>query len=165
MCVYNSNNRREFMLKYLIAIVDKNAPSFCYYKSESTQSKKMELMPLDTLKDVLAFATSKELSINFLGIRSSLPETYSNEINKFENHAKFIPIDMDNGEPNNICILGSHQKDIIGDLKDSAFRNIILRLEKEHLREFLPLVQSLLRKCKRLNLCLLDIYSYDQDDL
>lgn len=153
------------MLKYLIAIIKSNAPSFCYYQNKGTQPENQELMPLDTLKSVLDFALSKELSINFLGIDSSLPDTYKKEINTFENHAKFIPVEEDDGDLNNILILNSSRKDSIKDMKDSAFRNIILRLEKEHLKEFLPIVQSLLHKCKRLNLCLLDVYSYDKDDL
>ncbi|MBN2441267.1 MAG: CXXX repeat peptide maturase [Spirochaetales bacterium] len=153
------------MLKYLIALINKQAPSFCYYKNETAQSDTPELMPMETLKNVITFAQSQNLSINFLGISSSLPKKYIEEINSYENHAKFISITEEGDESNSIFILDSHQKDIIKDLKDSALRNIILRLEKKHINDFLPIVQSLLIKCKRLNLCLLDVYEYDQDDL
>lgn len=153
------------MLKYLIALVDRNAPSFCYYKNNKIKKEGQERMSMGTLKRVLAFASSNELSINFLGLHSSLPDSYREEINKFENYVQFIPADEDNGEPDNILILDSEKKDCIKDMKDNTFRNIILRLEKKHLNEFLPVVESLLYKCKRLNLCLLDVYLYDKDDL
>ncbi|MBN2532780.1 MAG: CXXX repeat peptide maturase [Spirochaetales bacterium] len=153
------------MLKYLIVILNRNAPSFCYYENRKDKTGNQELMPMDTFKTVLDFALSKNLSINFLGVNKSLPDTYREEINQYKNHVKFISLENDDGDTDNILIINSSQKDMIKDIKTSSFRNIILRVEKEHLKDLFSIVQSFLYKCKRLNLCLLDASSYDMDDL
>jgi CXXX repeat peptide maturase len=153
------------MLSYLIAVIKGNAPSFCYYENKQAGPKNRDLMPLDIVKKVIAFAMSRKLAINFLGIDSSLPEVYKKEIYAYENYIKFIPVEEDDGAQNTILIVDSHKKDRITEIKDNSIRNIILRLEKKHLSELFPLVRSLLFKCKRLNLCVLDIPSYNNDDL
>lgn len=145
------------MFKYINILLSNDAVSFCYYKN-SNDSK---LISLKNLKKVIAFATKNNLKINFIYNNQQLPDEYE-KIIQTTDHSKIIPIE--NFSPESLMIINYKNDKQIESLKDGE-NNYILRLEKKYINNLNDIIKSLIGKFKRLNLILLDIDKYNDNDL
>jgi len=153
------------MLKYLIVILDKAAASFCYYKNESYYTGKSELMPVRRLKEIVNYALSEDLVINFLYSSQRLPTEHENIIEQYAKHVKFVPLELENCYKNSVIIMNKHNQKMINRISSDSIDNIIIRLEKNNLGSLYDYMDVLINKCKRINLYLLDLSLYDESDL
>ena len=149
------------MLKYLLVLLDNNATSFCYYKTLPFGND--EIISIDSLKQIVGYANRNALHINFLFGKKKIPQKYEKIIDTIV-HTKIIPIDLITKYPSSIIVISSDDLGLISTLKNNIIQNIILRMEKSQLNKLSDIVKSLLNKCKRLNLMLLDIQDFTQYD-
>ena len=150
-------------IKYLILLIDDNAASFCYYKNPSTNNSKENLMSYNNLKSILNYAEDNGLFLNILYNKDNLPKKHADLINK-SSHISFIPLEHYENDLDNILIINPQNDQIIDGLENNNTKNIILRLEKNDLNKLFEIFNSLLGKFKRLNLILLDIEKYKEND-
>ena len=144
-------------------LVDDNAASFCYYKNPSTENSKENLMSYNNLKSILNYAEDNSLFLNILYNKDKLPKKHFDLINK-SSYIRFIPLEHYENAFEDILIINPQKDKIIDRLENNHTLNIILRLEKKDLNKLFEIFSSLLGKFKRLNLILLDIDKYEEND-
>ncbi|MGE5341299.1 MAG: CXXX repeat peptide maturase [Candidatus Omnitrophota bacterium] len=152
------------MIKYLIAILDKHATSFCYYDNPSYGESKPAFIPLEELETIIDFAVRNKISVNFLYGNHKPPASYDERIESV-NHIKIMPLKLRPEINDGIFVINTDDLDNISRIEDNTHLNLILRLERKKLPEFADIFRSLTGKFKRLNLCLLNIEDYSDDDL
>lgn len=150
-------------IKYLIILLHDYAASFCYYKSNNNSNNK--LIDINILSKILKLVKKNNLYANFMYSSKELPSGYKKIIDKV-NHLKYIPINSSSQYQyeKNVLLLNTENIDLINNLKNYKNLNIILRLEKDKLKNIYDIFNSLLGKFKRLNLSLLDIPEYKEND-
>jgi CXXX repeat peptide maturase len=156
--------KKTSMVKYLIVLLDHHATSFCYYENSLPDLSQSELMPLDTLKQIVGYAEKHSIAINFIYPDIQLPKSYDRIIEKTE-HVKLVPVDMMTHYRDAVYVINDIDKIKIGSIKKNSTLNLILRLKKTELPRLSKIIDSLHYRFKRLNLILLDIPGYTQSDL
>jgi CXXX repeat peptide maturase len=144
---------------------DTSSPSFCYYTRENTSVSKQTAFTKKKLEATLGFAESKGLCLNV--IRGSGESSDSNRaiLDNVVNATFYSPISSPFKTDSDIVIINDDDADEIRDLGDSAGRNMILRMKKAGVSKLSAIVESLFYKCKRINLILLDLHTYGEEDL
>ena len=79
--------------KYWIVLLDKPSVSFCYYENKDIHNQSSELIPLNSLKQIIEKAANNNVSINFLYGKNPLPEDYNTLIDSIE-HVKILPVEQ-----------------------------------------------------------------------
>lgn len=146
------------MLTHLLLIIDKGAPSFCYYRHGC---RGPELMPLATLKRAIAFAGERGLALTCLLGTAPLPPSYAALLAKVE-HAEIVPAVLAEAYPEAILV---DDGDEVAIKRDAARRQLICRISRERLAEVAAMVEERVGRCARLNVYLLDLDSYTDADI
>jgi len=152
------------MVSYLIVLLDKNSTSFCYYKNDSYLKSKSELISFELLEEIIIYAIKNYITLNFLYGNQQLPENYEKLIDSID-HEKIFPIKLNQVFTDGIFVINDDEIDLVHSLKENEEINLILRLPKDDLPILSETVNSLLGKFKRLNLSILDIESFTEQDL
>jgi CXXX repeat peptide maturase len=152
------------MLKYLLIILSESSVPFCYYDEKPCGSKKSDLISLKHLKEAVIFALKNNLKINFLYPHYKPGKKYDLLTDEVE-HIKIVPIELHKIYKDSILAIESNNFPSDSKLKKLKDENIIFRLRKEHLKKLSLHIKILVPKCKRLNLVLMDIEKYSEEDL
>ena len=146
------------MLQYLIILLDDASTSYCHYESKSPSN---HLIELPTLKAGIRFAMKENLMIQFVYPESDLPNDYKEAIETID-HSKIIPSTSPMVDEADIVVF-NNWKDAIGfALKSSS--TYVLRICKVDLFAQVDVIKTLISKVSRLNLVIIDIDSFKDDD-
>ena len=152
------------MLSNLFLILDERATSFCYYSNPGFGEADAEFMPLKLLRRALAFAEENGLGVTCLLGSQSLPEKHQQLLDSTV-HGTIVPLSLLAHYPDAVPVINPGDLQSAASLEMSETRNLILRLEKDSLGSFDEVIGSLLGRFKRLNVSLLDIPEYGDEDL
>jgi CXXX repeat peptide maturase len=146
------------MLKYIFVILDKSAPSFCYYQNPN---KKSEIIEYQSLSEIILFAQKENIIINFLAGKEQIPKKHA-DLMKTVRHVVISPTEYSfNNEDIVVFDWNIESKSVISEKFDGA--NAILRIEKKYLSD-LSFIINHFNSCKRLSIVLLDIEKYTETD-
>lgn len=146
------------MLQYLIIILDDASTSYCHYESKSPSN---HLIELPTLKAGIRFAMKENLMIQFVYPESDLPNDYKEAIETID-HSKIIPSTSLMVDEADIVVF-NNWKDAIGFALESS-STYVLRICKVDLFAQVDVIKTLISKVSRLNLVIIDIDSFKDDD-
>lgn len=146
------------MLQYLIILLDDASTSYCHYESKSPSN---HLIELPTLKAGIRFAMKENLMIQFVYPESDLPNDYKEAIETID-HSKIIPSTSPMVDEADIVVF-NNWKDAIGFALESS-STYVLRICKVDLFAQVDVIKTLISKVSRLNLVIIDIDSFKDDD-
>lgn len=152
------------MIHYLIVPLDRHATSFCHYENPAYGRPGAEPLPAASLKRIVDYAVRNKISINFLYGTRKLPAAQAALVERVE-HVKIVPLKLAQKMPGAIVVINPDDLDAVKDLGKNAERNLILRLERAQLGRLAKIFRALAGRYKRLNLCLLNIADYRDEDL
>lgn len=132
-------------LQYLVVLLDDTSIAYCHAENPLTERR---LMPLDTLRKAILFGMKQNLMIQFVYPDYELPTEY-NELIETIDHVK-IGRDVE--------IFNSVPQHIEGD-------NAVLRLSVIEFIERQYDIATLLPQAKRLNICLIDIENFKDEQI
>jgi len=145
------------MLTNLLVLLDKGAVPYCYYDNPYFYSAaQIELMPLETLQNIVCYAQKNGIMINFIYGKQPLPRRYV-ELIETTPHCKIIPLALKDVYEDGVLVLDADDGDYFSGLVHGWERNLILRVAPHMIGELSQLVHSLLGKFKRLNIHLTSI--------
>lgn len=147
-------------LKYILVLLSKSSVSFCNYNSLENQEG---LISLQDLKNTVVFALKNNLKVNFLYPDFDLDKSYEELIEEVE-HVKIIPFSQRKKYEKGILVLDSKRLDSGEKLDKLEHANVILKLQKEYLPVLSSQILKLLPKTERINLILMDVETYSEDD-
>ena len=142
------------MLKYLIVQLDDTSPSFCHYTNSRHERR---LIAINDLKKALIWAMKENLMVQFVYPNYSLPKEYLELIDTVDH----IDIESDNQDADVSVFNGPES---FAKLKEKKFPNIVLRLSKNELFNYVEDVLTILRKQPSLNIVITDIETFNEDD-
>jgi len=104
--------------------------------------------------------------INYLFGVDPLPDKYHNLIARSQ-HVKILPVQSADqfSDEEVITVINENELEFAKTLENNFTRNIILRFPKSKLPELSEYIELLIHKCRRLNLSLLGINNYNNNDL
>jgi CXXX repeat peptide maturase len=152
------------LIKYLIVVLETGATSFCYYENRQSQQQKSALIPYPKLKEAVDFAIMNCISINFIYGSQKLPTEYGDLIETV-NHVKIVPLSGKGQLEGDIIVIDKDSRHLIPEIPPNFHLNIILRLVRDDLRELSKIFHSLLGKFRRLNLSLIGVGTFRDEDL
>ncbi len=152
------------LIKYLIVVLDTQATSFCYYEYSQSHHQQSALIPIQKLEEAVDFAIRNDISINFIYGNQKLPTDYENLIETVK-HVKIMPLEQPGQLEDGILVINKNNKHLVPQIETNSHLNIILRLDRDDLGELSGIFRALLGKFRRLNLFLLNIASYTDEDL
>lgn len=142
------------MLKYLIVQLDDTSPSFCHYHN-SRQNRR--LIPIDNLRKALVWAMKENLMVQFVYPDYSLPKEYLELIDTVDH----IDIEHDNQDADVSVFTGTESFVI---LKEKKYPNVVLRLSKSELFNYVDDILTILKNQPSLNIVITDIESFNDED-
>jgi len=149
--------------KFLLVILDECATSFCHYEGhgDSTQSR---LMSYAILKKTLAYARRNSLIPQFIFGDTCLPAAYESEINRID-HVRIVPLSHPTTYSNSIVVINPDDYTHPTGLARFSGDVAILRISRTDIMKFVDIVVPILGRCRRLNVCLLGIEQYTEEDV
>ena len=132
-------------LQYLVVLLDDTNMAYCHAENPL---KERRLMPLDTLRKAILFGMKQNLMIQFVYPDYELPAEY-NELIETIDHVKI---------GREVEIFNSVPQRIEGD-------NVVLRLSVTEFVEHQYDIATLLPQAKRLNICLIDIENFKDEQI
>jgi len=152
------------MISYLIVLLNKDSTSFCYYENESYYNSESELISFELLEEIIIYAIKNNITLNFLYGNQQLPDNYEKLIDTID-HEKILPIKLNQVYSDGVFVINEDDRNFIPFLNENEDLNLILRLPKDDLPTLSETINSLLGKFKRLNLSILNIESFSEQDL
>jgi CXXX repeat peptide maturase len=148
-------------LRSLILLLDRHAVPFCHYSMPSN-GKQPAWMPLETLQTAVSFARRKHLVV--LGVlgRSPLPAAHSALLKHVE-HQMIVPFALSVRMPGAIPAMHARDAAKLGGRRSRA-QSVILRVPRRDLPRLASVFNRLKRHFKRVNVRLLDLGAYTDDD-
>lgn len=137
-------------LTHLLVIVDRGAPSFCYYENPETETM---LMPIPVLEAAVLFSIKNLLHINLICGVEPLPQNYEAVLKEIP-HTRYMPSDQ------GLYEIINYDSDRINE----EYEIVGLRIAKEELPGLYQRVKPLLGTVTRINVALSDIINYSKDD-
>ena len=144
------------MLKYLVILLDETSTSYCHYVNNKRQHK---LISLEHLKAGILFAMKENLRIQFVYPSYELPKEYKDSIETMD-HSKIVPFGYK--EKADVIVLNKWEQ--LTALSVTEGTSYILQTSKEDLFSFYPQIERLLRKGAFLNINIIDIDTFTEDD-
>ncbi len=141
-------------MKFLLVPIDESAPSFCYYAKPERPAPRP--IPLETLREAVAFAQARGLVVNFQYGETEPPASFA-PVMQSVSHADIVPLSAADAHPASTVIVGPE------DLEKTALparvrdANIIVRFPIGRIAELPAVLLPLIGTCRRINLCLLDL--------
>jgi CXXX repeat peptide maturase len=151
-------------LKSLLILASSNIPSFCYYNSVR---KDYDLISPEFLEKILIWCKNEMILPQLLFDKKLHSPGYSKILNTYD-HNKICFSYNDLSSKNDILVLSSDlfkKKNHFNNHENFKVSNIVLRLYKSDLNIFKTIFFTIWGKFDRLNLILLDLDSYDQQEL
>lgn len=149
------------MITHLLVLLDKSAPSFCYYQHNCQVP---ELMPVKILHDTINYARMNHLPVTFLLGKRPLPAEYEELLDTIE-HAKIVPVSLADIYKEAIVVLEGGELQSCQELAADPQRQVIFRLPREAIPRTAERIRSLIGKCGRLDLYLVDMEHITEDDI
>ena len=149
------------MIEYLIIQLDDTSTSYCHYDNPKRTKK---LIDLDTLKSGILFAMKENLMIQFVYPDYELPTAYKEAIESID-HSKIV---------SSLCEAESlvDEADVVvfhdweglsyGCFEES--KSYVLRTTKAELFDKYLLIKDVLSKVTRLNIVIIDVESFQEED-
>ncbi len=147
--------------KYLIVILDQNAPGFCYYETDKFTGKSR--MDFETFEKVIKFAKTKQLIINLVKSGDDLDEQYKSALDEID-HIIIEPLNKNNYKNDSIKIIDLNDFTDFDELsllcKDSI---ITVRIFSYEIAQLKLAVQKLMLSALRINLVIKDIQNLSDE--
>lgn len=147
------------MFKHLLIILNRNSTSFCHYSN----SQEEDLIDYNNLLNTINYCKENKIVVNFLLNENILPSDYSKIIESID-HIKMVPLSGHVNNPASIIVINPNEIELISQIK-TIDNYIVLRIHKEQLPKLSKIILSLLGKFKKLNLVLLDIENYTNQNI
>ena len=144
------------MIQYLIILLDDTSVTFCHNANER---KGRRLMPLATLKACILYGMKENLNIQFVYPDYALPDEYGEAIETID-HTKIKPASMGDGA--DVVVIDDIME--AGGVNPSDSVTYVLRLSKDEMFAGHDAILTLLRRAKRLNIVLMDVETFTDDD-
>lgn len=150
-------------LQYVILLLDNASPSFCYYKNEKVEPL---LMPLEKVKEVLAFSKKQGLYLTILYNNDGLPAEYEKVLQDFP-HIKIKPVSRGDIEDNDTCVINipDDYSKLRRNLSWKKKLNGIIRVSINCIKELKCFLFDYIQYFKRVNLIITDIDAADECQL
>jgi CXXX repeat peptide maturase len=155
------NNTQQ--MERLIVLLSDDAVSFCSYANPAEPSAPPQWMPVEMVEQAIEFAGSKGLTPIYLIGDHGLSAEHAEAIKKSE-HALVVPYALYGQFPASIPVLKPHDVAERGSSPNAPIAVAILRISKDSLPELRRCYQRLLGQVKRLNVCLVDVGRFSDDD-
>jgi CXXX repeat peptide maturase len=155
---------RPGTVTHLMVPLETGATSFCYYENPAYYSGNAGFVPLSVLKHVGEYARRTNSAINFLYGNNRPPKDYEDLIGQTD-HVRILPLKLRKHYKEGLFVINRDDLGLAGSLEPDPKLTLIFRAEKNVLPELAAQVASLLPRCGRLNLILLDLGSYSDRDL
>jgi CXXX repeat peptide maturase len=152
------------MITTIIVILRGDSVSFCYYDDKDKGPARGEWISEERLSEVVGYAGDNSLLINFLHCNEELPQNLKAIIDGIP-HIDIMPLNLLGKNNEGIAVINECDIDQICNIEESSENNLILRLPKSRLGELARIFESLIGKFKRLNITLLGIDLYKDEDL
>jgi len=150
--------------KHVLVILDEYASSFCHYVNPKGGSGQSQLISHSTLKKVIEFLKFKYYTPQFLFGNACLPDSYELELSQIE-HVRIVPVSHPKAYPNSIIVINPDEYRVPGVLGNISAEVLILRILKQDVARLAEIVTPILDKCKRLNISLVEIEDYNDEDI
>jgi len=149
------------MITHLLVLLDKSAPSFCYYQHDCQVP---ELMPSHILADTINYAKTNNLFVTFLLGKQPLPTEYEEILDTID-HVKIVPLSLADTYKDAIVVLEGRYGQSGKELPDDPRRQVIFRLSREQLPRMAESLRSFIDKCGRVDLYPVDMEHYVENDI
>lgn len=146
------------MIQYIVILLDDTSVSFCHYQNKKNRRC---LMPLEILKSAIVYAMKENLSVQFVYPDYPLPPNYEEVIDSID-HIKIRPAMV--ADDADVVIFNS-----VAEAKDFAdYKNedvsYVIRTKRYELFAEIDDIIPLLRKLRRLNIVIIDVVDFSDDD-
>lgn len=152
------------MNKHILVILDECSTSFCYYENKNYYSNESKLIKKENLSTIIEYARKNAYSINFLYGNNILPDDY-NDLIETCNHMKIVPLKLKEYYDNALIVINRDDWHLTGKLEKNNNYIFNLRIKKDILPTLAEKVLSLSGTYKKLNLFLLEIDTYTENEL
>ena len=149
------------MLQYLIILIDETSTSYCHYENPA---KKAGLIPLDILKAGIRFGMMENLMIQFVYPDYELPSEYKEAIETID-HSKIVSsLCEDESLKDEADVIVYHDWTGLSFGKFEAGKSYVLKTSKVDLFERYLFIKDVLPKVSRLNVVIIDIDTFKEED-
>ena len=150
-------------LQSLIAIVDERAVPFCHYDNPKFRRGRPRWMAIEVLKKTVRFAQERRLRLLCLLGASALPKSHA-AILRESGCAYMAPLAVCARMEGAIPVLEAKDAAAASRRRGGPIENGILRLGRKDMRRLGEILGKLAGKFKRLNVCLLELGEYGEED-
>lgn len=144
------------MIQYLVILLDDTSVSFCHYANGRNERR---LIPFETLKAGIIYGMKENLNIQFVYPDYDLPDEY-NELIETIDHSKIKPVVKQDGAD----VVVIEGMDEARRLSPESGKVYVLRTDKTGLFGRQDAVVRLLEHVDRLNIVLVDVETFTEDD-
>ena len=150
---YEFHELYEFMLTYLIILLDDRSAAYCHYEVARTGRR---LMDLNVLKQGIVWAMKENLNIQFVYPDYELPAEYGAAIERID-HTKIKPSCQ--ADAADVIVFDGWEAEVA----DGA--TCVVRCSRRELANHLPTLTDWLRRMARLNVVLTDVETFSDADI
>jgi CXXX repeat peptide maturase len=150
------------VLQNLVVMLDERSISHCHYRCGGAEAGAP--MTAAVAGRVREFASANKTALTLLYARQAPPAELEACFAQVPS-ARIVPLPLAALYPGALVVVDREDWDSLALLPDNRERNIVLRLPREELHQLPLMVRRLLRKCRRLNLCLLGVEEMKDTDL
>jgi CXXX repeat peptide maturase len=150
----------------LVFLLDASAPSFCYYDPAGPTPQGPTVMPAEVLARGLEYAAQHGLAATVLHARGPADPDHTRLLAAVA-HAAVVPDQYASETPvaDTVVVVDAGGPPGAADELTTALGNVVLRIARACLDDLAPRAIALLGRCERLNLCLLEIGDYTDEDI
>ena len=146
------------MIQYIVILLDDTSVSFCHYQNKNNRRC---LMPLEILRSAIVYAMKENLSVQFVYPDYPLPPNYEEVIDSID-HIKIKPAMV--ADDADVVIFNSvAEAKGFADYKNEDVSYVIRTKRCELFAEIDDII-PLLRKLRRLNIVIIDVVDFTDDD-
>jgi CXXX repeat peptide maturase len=147
-------------LQALFVIADSDAPSFCHYENSFVDSLSSSQMSVETLRKVVYYALTNNLSLNVLVGRGALSDEFKTVLKEC-NYILLRPLDAAETQDEAIDVF-DYETDTWQD--SYAGSSLLLRFNREHLGELPTWLEKYSLQYDRISLVIKDLDTASEQD-
>jgi CXXX repeat peptide maturase len=147
----------------LIAILDRGAAPFCHYVNPHYHAARPQWMPPAVLEKTVRFAQDRRLRLLCLMGHHPLPKRHAS-ILKETRCVYMAPMALHGRMKDAVPIIEAGDVGAVARLRGDPIDNAVLRLGRKDMPRLGSIFARLAGKFRRLNICLLDLGQYQEDD-
>lgn len=144
------------MMQYIVVLLDDTSVSFCHYGNSGRERR---LMPLETLRAGVVYAMKENLNIQFVYPSYELPSEYREVIDSVD-HTDIKPAEI--GGEADVVVFNDWNQTADYHFKEGV--SYVLRTDRINLISRLGKVCDMLRKVGRLNIVIVDVDKFTEED-